>query len=112
MTGETIIDVLRKARELIARPEGWTKRANARDARGGIVGVGSGRATCFCAVGALWHADAPNFHSVRALRDALESVLPAGVAIEIEAFNDDPGTTHADVLALFDRAIAAEEART
>jgi sugar phosphate isomerase/epimerase len=39
--------------------------------------------------------------------DALERALPAGYR-SVPVFNDDPHTTKADVLALFDRAIAAE----
>jgi hypothetical protein len=39
--------------------------------------------------------------------DALWTALPAGYAT-VPRFNDDPHTTKADVLALFDRAINAE----
>jgi hypothetical protein len=43
-------------------------------------------------------------------RLALVAVLPVGFGSTlISEFNDDPDTTHADVLALFDRAIAAAE---
>jgi hypothetical protein len=41
--------------------------------------------------------------------DALEASLQSHGGI-VPGFNDDPRTTHADVLALFDRAISARRA--
>ena len=43
------------------------------------------------------------------VRRALWRVLPP--TVEISTFNDAPGRTFAEVLALLDKAIAAEEAR-
>lgn len=40
--------------------------------------------------------------------EAMCLVLPDGIDI-LSTFNDDPDTTHADIMALFDRAIAAQE---
>lgn len=45
----------------------------------------------------------------QAVRRALWRVIPP--AMEISDWNDAPGRTFADVLALLDQAIAAEEAR-
>ncbi|MEL6388391.1 MAG: hypothetical protein AAFR00_13655 [Pseudomonadota bacterium] len=42
-------------------------------------------------------------------RKLLVQALPGELA-SVVSFNDDPDTTHADILALFDRAIAAAEA--
>jgi hypothetical protein len=69
-----------------------------------------------CAVGALETAlgveKVPRQHTMccvttREARAALRNALPAR-HVGIPWFNDDPHTTKADVLALFDRAIAAE----
>lgn len=86
------------ARALIDTPEKW--------------GKGSFRAVdgCLCAVGALGVATTGNAHdwsasAYNALYDALPETAYAGVP----SYNDNPNTTHAEIMALFDRAIAAQE---
>ena len=106
MSKETA-DILRKARAVIEKPENWTKGTFARSAKGNPVSA-VGRAACaWCAVGAVRRVtgyDQILFSRVgRALSYASDG--PSIVTI-----NDSPKATHADVLALFDRAIAAEEA--
>ena len=83
---------LRRAKSLIDTPDKWIKGDRVRV-------VNNQR--CYCAVGALEMAGARFRPLVRA--------LPGG-SYTIVDFNDAPTTTHADVMALFDRAIAAEEA--
>ena len=84
----------------------------AKDAQGGNRHRGySPGTTCWCAVGAVEAATGyaviePN--TALAVR-ALERVMPRREG-SVPSFNDAPTTTHADILALFDRAIAAEEA--
>jgi hypothetical protein len=58
-------------------------------------------AVCFCVSGALLHADSRPWKPF----DALTVVVKRNII----QFNDDPATTHADVLAAFDRAIALAE---
>lgn len=83
------------ARALIDTPEKWGK---------GKYEVSSG---CYCAMGALGmagHGDVIMFTDEEA--SALRAGMPSGY-FSITRFNDRPNTTHADILALFDRAIAA-----
>ena len=81
------------ARALIDTPEKWIK-GSSRNGQGG-----------YCALGAM-DKIGPESGCYLALRSALPSEEPGFVA----AYNDLPTTTHADILALFDRAIAACEA--
>ncbi len=93
-------EVLERAKKLIENPVNWIKHANARDAHGYAVNARSEDAVCFCMMGALFHAgslgiDDPYW--------ALRAVLHEGIV----EWNDHPNRTHAEVLAAFDRAIAA-----
>lgn len=92
------IEVLTRARELIATPSTWWK-GWAEHLQGSYCAVRAVNATasrvyeCMDAVWAL----------MRALPD-----WPDGKFKFVHEFNDHPDTTHADVLALYDRAIARE----
>ena len=99
------VTILKAARDLIAKPENWTKGAFARSAKGNRVRAAYKGAVCFCSIGALMkvkgedYTDAINF---------LRRELPDG-SMGIMAFNDSH--SHAEVLDLFSKAItAAEEA--
>ena len=88
------------ARALIDTPEKWGK--------GGYVSATPN--VCFCAVGALANANCWSFAEVwheRAI-DVLYDKLPPNSG-GLTVYNDHPDTTHADIMALFDRAIAAAE---
>ena len=102
------IDILRSARALIDTPEKWTRGTNARNASGRSVPFDSPSAVCFCAYGAVLRASGGEI--VLACQRLWEA-LPAGWPDIFPLYNDYPDTTYADVLALFDRAIAAEEAK-
>ena len=89
-------DDLVAARKLVAN--GWTKGMFRRNG-------------CVCAMGAvLWVVDSDDDEGIdredEAIR-ALEAALPVCDVSTLVGFNDREATTHADVLALFDRAIAA-----
>lgn len=109
---------LRAARALIADPARWCRGTEARDAQGFAVPGVSSVATCWCAIGAVRSA-AGGYQWADAaycLARALHPDAPNGFAAEhgigeVESHNDDPETTHADVLAMFDTAIAALAAR-
>lgn len=103
---EDVLCVLLAARTLIDC-EGWTQNAFARDAAGESCEYD--RATCFCALGAL-RAVGSGVEEARL--DAVVRVQHAlGNPDGVMHFNDYPTTTKADVLHVFDLAIAAEEAR-
>lgn len=102
----TVRENLIAARALIDTPEKWGK------------GDYEPRPGCFCAAGAIAAAKGveacPSSAEEGPEVDALESALnDLGDGLSPWAsfvhFNDDYDTTHADVMALFDRAIAAQE---
>jgi len=96
---------------------GWTQRAFARDAGGGEVPPWSPDATCWCVLGAV-HTEAPDpsggppvrgaacKRAEEALYDELTTAPGRPWRATTTVFNDAPTTTHADILDLFDRAIA------
>lgn len=92
---------LRAARALIDAPERWTKGVFCLDGK-------------YCALGAALAVSIPGLPIELALSDA----VPASFhnygwhlrIVRIVRFNDAPATTHADIMALFDRAIAKAEA--
>jgi hypothetical protein len=109
------VTVLRRARKLIANRKSWIK--------GAFIGKRNG-VQCYCALGALATGAGIKVKNGQTLSDA--AVLPAEyydahqfLREEIgsyfsgwtPSFNDDKNTRHADVLAVFDRAIAAAKAK-
>lgn len=106
MSAETA-RVLREARKLIERPEAWTRGAFARSSAQWPVASDDAEAACWCIHGAINRISRIACREDGAMdaKIALRNALPASIAL----FNDDPSTTHADVLAAFDRAIAAED---
>lgn len=98
------VEVLRAARALIDTPEKWTQGCYAKDAKGNGLPPEDEDAVCFCASGALRHVDV----DVDVCWPAFDA-LGLAVGGNIIEFNDSH--SHADVLAAFDRAIAAEETR-
>lgn len=95
---------LRAGRERIAN--GWTQGKSARTADGTSVSPESDIAASFCAMGALgaWYPRDASA-ALAALAGALPRQGGAPAVTRLARFNDDPGTTQADVLALYDRAI-------
>lgn len=86
--------------ERLARPEAWTQRYHARDERGFVVRYDDPTACSWCLDGALLSLSyMPAWLSVS---DALESIEPRYIR-----WNDSPGRTHAEVLALIAAARAA-----
>ena len=103
-----VIEHLNAMRNLLVAPERWTKSLSARNASGDIERPTSPSAACWCIVGASIraHNDLRNSHAVAddAL-DRLDRASPAPPGRGIVWFNDLDGTTHADILAVLDRAI-------
>jgi hypothetical protein len=108
MTHITTVDLLRAARAKIERPECWTTKYYAHDATGGECEASAREAVCWCALGAVKSVTTHGcFHT---LWELLRAQLPHG-SVSISTYNDAPSTTHADILLLFDRAIAAAESK-
>lgn len=81
------------ARARIDTPEKWGK--------GGNIGPAMNRN---CAATAIAWCSQSRLKEIEAALDHLRKFLPAW-ASAISTFNDDPRTTHSDVMSLFDRAI-------
>lgn len=100
-----VLSILQAARLLLDDPRHWTKGWEARDKSGGGVSPGDYAAACWCGRGALW-AVAPDDQWSRSDASAeVEAQLPLGDWDSIPSYNDAPRRTHADILALYDRAI-------
>lgn len=89
--------LLSKARAYLSEPEHWMK-GNFRNQHGQVCALGAFYSACDYA----WDYKAPTSFMVEGC-NALANACPEPVI----AYNDSPSTTHADILALFDRAIAA-----
>lgn len=82
---------------------GWCRFALAKDGAGRLVGPDSPNAQSFCVMGAVIRRPMGG-NAIVALMEARKD------GRGLPCFNNSPTTTHADVLALFDRAIAARRA--
>ena len=113
-------EFLIRARNLIAKPESWTKGYLSRDAQG-LVPFTENDAVCWCAVGALQHTYIRHNDLGDSISEALDALdhqirvqirvrggSDAGdlISTSISIFNDLATTTHQDVLDLFDGAIS------
>ena len=98
-------DVLRAAKALIDTPEKWTKGTYAEDARGVAVGYDDPDACRFCSSGALKRVGATvgEGEPYTLLAEAFGTEGPTVCSANDEA-------SHTEVMAAFDRAIAAAEA--
>ncbi len=93
----TVKENLIAAKDLIADPAKWIK------------GKSSDGCGCFCIVGACCEVGAITAANLLDDLVSAEDFPDRGILRPAAAFNDDPATTHADVMSLFDRAIAAQE---
>ena len=100
----TIAELLRAARAKIERPECWTRGECARDADGHKIGVKSARAASWCALGAMMAQGCTQ----RKAAEILAPHLPENKCWLVYEYNDRDAA-HADILNLYDRAIAASE---
>lgn len=106
---KTALDILKAARELLSDAKRWGKHLTASDSWGNSVSPTSPSAHCWCVYGAIEKARSSMDDNDRA-EVLLAKYLPPKET-GISTFNDRLTTSHADILALFDRAIAAEERR-
>jgi len=97
---EQVIDALVRARGLVER--GWCQGLHATDSDGRPVFWRDHRAERYCAIGAIYTTPDPRvrMRCVVHLRKAI------GGEGDVSGWNDAPERTQADVLALYDRAIA------
>lgn len=100
------LEILKAGRELISDPARWTQNVTARDAQDDWAFASDQDAVCWCSLGALLKIGGSGYQDAI---DALDiSALQLG-SQQATLFNDTH--THAEVLAMWDRAIAAESAK-
>lgn len=117
MKQPTTLDLLKAGRAKIEKIENWTTEVASRDIYGMNVGISHPSASCFCSMGAVWRAELESTGdygqfsepAFSALCLAAAALYPTRFRYSISLFNDQPGTTHADVLKVFDHAIAQLE---
>jgi hypothetical protein len=98
-------DVLIAARAKIATPETWTKGSAWRDENGRRCSLKN--AQCFCVAGSVWALEVGNMDGRQDVAlNTIGASIPPKFKRDIAGFNDHPETTHADVLAVMDAAIA------
>lgn len=104
-------EILIAARAKIEAPERWTQGKFAQTPMADEVPPDSPLASCWCVLGAIAAITHDDPHDIRdevywPIHKAIG--LPAD-SLAIPAWNDAPTRTHAEVLAAFDRAIAAAD---
>ena len=97
---------LETARARIENPENWCKEYFALDADHIEVDSSSSEAVAYCMLGALGSSGFGAQET--ALIRAIISLYPDQRFPDLPSFNDDVGTKHCDVMAVYDRAIANE----
>lgn len=95
------LEILLAGRELISMPERWTKHHYARDSTGRERLSSDQAAICWCSIGAI--SKAGEGHPIS--KWGARTILRDAIGGTISQFNDAETTTHADVLAAWDRAI-------
>lgn len=100
------IQILKAAKALIADPANWTQGVSARGKSGRQVNVDGRAAVCFCSIGAIKRVciDSGNFDNYY---ETVRFVNKIEGGDGFVVFNDNH--THSEVMALWDRAIAAAE---
>lgn len=117
------VEILKRARDIIAQPECWHKGHYAQDEQGEETcdtekSIEEYMPVCFCTLGALSMAvaDHPFADDLDGFLDwerfvAARNAFQTHTGIkDIPAWNDRDDTTHADVLKAFDTAIEKAEA--
>ena len=107
----TTLQILRKARKLIEKPERWCKGDAAKDRAGENEDVMSRKAAAFCMAGAVVRASGGWCREYYTARDHVEAVIGSHALDALAEWNDAPRRTHAQVLRAFDKAIAKLEAK-
>ena len=100
----TPLETLKAARQLITDPAKWTQGSSARTSNGVPISTFADDAVCWCALGAIGRSNIVDEVSNYRAHQAMLKQLGGSV---VSVFNDTH--THAEVLGLFDAAIAELE---
>jgi hypothetical protein len=111
-----VSQILIEAKKLIDTPDKWTKWANARDKDGNplyvYTGSNAGNVACMCSNGAVMSVALPQYNSkiyLQAMQVLDRATHAAGFCMGIVSYNDAGSTTHTDLMAIWDKAIAAAQ---
>ncbi len=105
---DPVLETLIAAREWLTDPAHWCQGCLARSGAESVMNCVWSYETPYtssCSVGSVFAIGASGDVKVTALA-LLKQALPKPFVL-VHAFNDAPTTSHADVLALFDRAISS-----
>jgi hypothetical protein len=102
-----VVDILVRARALIEPDGRWTQDAWARDSDGARVLPLDGSAVCWCPLGAIERAAAPDWNFRLGAEEVLRYVTGGW---PINRWADAPKRTHPEILAGFDAAIERAKA--
>lgn len=112
---EKILESLRKIKELFSDPERWIKYAFAKDKNYNITKPLSEDAYCFCLTGAIDYickdTDDIYYQGHSYLRLIFSITVGKEYGNSIINWNDNPNTTHNDLLNLIDKTIEYERNR-
>lgn len=91
-------------KELLSNPAHWTKGDLARDENGVTIDPYSNKAICWCQAGAEMKIRANNWHNITVftIKDIVARTMSHNSAV---LFNDDPNTTHDDLMKFYDECI-------
>lgn len=106
---KSIVEVLKEAKQLIQDPKNWIQDYAGQDTYGMPVGITAcmqGEAICFCSLGALAAVTKDPVSTARAF---FEITMETDYEKSVAQFNDNH--THAEVMELWDKVIAAAEAK-
>jgi hypothetical protein len=101
--------IFQRARELIATPDRWLQDATARNADGSVASSLDESAVCFCVGGAVERALLLEY-GVQVGDEQVEvlGILDELCGGDVTLWNDRAGRTHAEALALLDRAAGSD----
>ena len=107
----TPLYILEGVKALLASPMNWTQRSMSREESGMSVHPTNATATCWCLSGAIVHLTGGIDENWRDACWALSNAIAPGYAygVSIPAWNDVPGRTYDEVMAVVDRAIEHEK---
>ena len=104
----SVNQLLIKAKEVISKPENWTKGEFARLEDGTACNLRRSDAKCFCTLGAIIKIADKERYSNRDKIDAVAEIAKFSPDYRcVPDWNDSEMTTHANVMAAFDKAIEA-----
>lgn len=98
---DDVLRCLRDVRDRLADPQRWTTRAPARDASGRAVTMLDGDACAWC----LGAAAVLDGDGTLVTRQAMRLLTRAAGGRQVVVWQDTAGRTHAEILAVVDRAM-------